>query len=114
MSKWWTACLRGLAVTLFAACVLSIAAGYFFPQWTDPYPPPSSTLLGTLLGVAIWVVSAGLGVLVVWLSIRRARERGEEPRCPNCGYALSGLRDARCPECGNPFDASWLSDNSKQ
>lgn len=26
-----------------------------------------------------------------------------KPVCPECGYLLRGLREARCPECGVPF-----------
>lgn len=29
-----------------------------------------------------------------------------EPRCPTCGYHLTGLPEPRCPECGERFDPS--------
>jgi predicted Zn-ribbon and HTH transcriptional regulator len=28
--------------------------------------------------------------------------------CPNCGYNLTGLREARCPECGSQFTLDEL------
>lgn len=31
---------------------------------------------------------------------------GPEPRCPECGYRVQGLREPRCPECGKALDRS--------
>ena len=31
-------------------------------------------------------------------------------KCPECGYALRGIRDPQCPECGFGFDAESLKD----
>lgn len=110
MTHAWTLWIRGLGVVLISAVLLSLTSSVLFPEWTDAYPPPPSSLPGTMLGIAVWVVAIGLGVFDLVLALRRARRRQEELRCGNCGYLLKGLRDPRCPECGTPFDPGLLKD----
>ncbi len=41
--------------------------------------------------------------------MRRLRMLGVNAiACPNCGYNLTGLREARCPECGGEFTIDQL------
>ena len=59
------------------------------------------------VGVLLLVLlTAGLTLFVVFLVWRNGYVRGwrrarqAAPRCPKCGYNLSGLTHCRCPECG--------------
>ncbi|HRX83997.1 MAG TPA: hypothetical protein P5572_03145 [Phycisphaerae bacterium] len=48
------------------------------------------------------IVALGGVALGVWLLRRglRGRRFGNEPRCPKCGYNLTGTSSDACPECG--------------
>jgi rubrerythrin len=58
----------------------------------------------------IWLI----GTAIIWRET--AKERGERLRhmgihtltCPNCGYNLTGLREAKCPECGAAYTLDQL------
>ena len=62
---------------------------------------------GVVFGVFVLVVlTTGLVLLAVMAVWRNGYARGwrasgrPEPRCPECGYNLTGLRRCRCSECG--------------
>lgn len=58
------------------------------------------TLVMSLLAIA------GIG-LVLELARRRWRNPTTGPRCPYCGYDVSGLEPAGfCPECGESYTPS--------
>lgn len=66
--------------------------------------------IGILVGVFLLVVlCAGLAMMGLYVVWRRGYVRGwhaarvDGPRCPGCGYNLSGLNQCRCPECGGEF-----------
>ena len=40
--------------------------------------------------------------------IRSRKGSAAVTHCPNCGYDLTGLPEARCPECGQPFSKPAL------
>ena len=70
-----------------------------------------------LVVAGVWVLVAlcvGLVLLVVFLIWRDGYIRGwrtarvHPPRCPGCGYNLSGLRQCRCPECGKEYTLEEL------
>ena len=75
-----------------------------------------SALFGGGLPPIAWV----LATVLIW------RETAEERMaritaagtdtvlCPNCGYNMTGLREARCPECGSVFTIDQLVSGQPQ
>jgi hypothetical protein len=55
--------IKGLLTTAFVCLLLSVAARYLLPQFTDSYPPPSKEeqVVGNILGIGIWMVSFIIG-----------------------------------------------------
>lgn len=73
--------------------------------------------LNAVINIGAWVLLALVGLLVafviflVWRDgyIRGWRTaRAHPPRCPDCGYNLSGLKQCRCPECGKEYTLEEL------
>ena len=66
--------------------------------------------VGTVTGPMLWLVATAF----VWRetaaerSARVAAANVDAVVCPNCGYNLTGLREARCPECGAQFTLDQL------
>lgn len=62
------------------------------------------------VGLFFFIVLTPLFVLFTVLSVRRGRPAAtaEEVPCPNCGYNLRGLKEARCPECGCEYTIEQL------
>jgi hypothetical protein len=58
----------------------------------------------------VWV----LMTVVVWRETtaerthRLAAAGADRIVCPMCGYAMTGLREARCPECGAAYTLEQL------
>ncbi len=73
-------------------------------------PDAVAITLGTLGWIASWLI----GTAFIWRET--AKERGERLRqlgihaiaCPDCGYNLTGLREAKCPECGAAYTLDQL------
>ncbi len=69
---------------------------------------------GIFVGTLAWVVNWLIGTAIIWRE--NAEERGERLRqlgthavaCPDCGYNLTGLREAKCPECGAAYTLDQL------
>lgn len=60
---------------------------------------------------------AGAVILLIWIPyVRGASTRAQitdsdgvvQISCPDCGYSMVGLREARCPECGSAFTLDEL------
>lgn len=67
---------------------------------------PVGVVAGVFLLVVICTGTAMLGLYIVWRRgyVRGWRaSRGAGPRCPRCGYNMTGLTRCRCPECGGEF-----------
>ncbi len=72
--------------------------------------PSFGVFLGTFAWAACWLI----GSAIIWRE--NAQERGERLRrlgihavaCPDCGYNLTGLREAKCPECGAAYTLDQL------
>ena len=79
-------------------------------------PPFGFVLFGGGVPPIAWV----LATVLIW------RETAEERMaritaagtdavlCPNCGYNMTGLREARCPECGSVFTIDQLVSGQPQ
>jgi hypothetical protein len=57
----------------------------------------------------IWLIATTL----LWRDTRheaavRLCRRPVAPSCPNCGYNMTGLREAPCPACGTPYTPGEL------
>lgn len=69
------------------------------------------TNVGVLLLILLTLLVAALFVFLVWRNgyVRGWRlARSAPPRCPACGYNLSGLTQCRCPECGREYTLEQL------
>ena len=66
--------------------------------------------LGGILSILLWLFAT----IFLWRETaveRAARVAGSGSSavaCPNCGYNLTGLGEARCPECGSRFTLDEL------
>ncbi len=99
---WDQASRRG---TLIAAAVLlgSACGSPWIPRTGDV--TEVLHYVGPLLGAAVWFAASAR----YW----QWREFGTQSiedrlRCPNCGYCLAGLNQARCPECGSVYTLEEL------
>lgn len=64
------------------------------------------------------VILAGVAVSLWLITTRWYRHCGGRPvvtprgevnvQCPECGYSLIGLQEARCPECGTRYTLDEL------
>jgi hypothetical protein len=69
---------------------------------------------GVLLAGMAWLVVWLTSVTLIWRETaaeRRARLRAlgiGTVHCPDCGYNMTGLKQARCPECGAEFTVDEL------
>lgn len=66
--------------------------------------------LAGLAWLASWIASTALSwreTAAERVSRLASRGGGAVP-CPDCGYDLTGLQEARCPECGNRFTLDEL------
>ena len=52
----------------------------------------------------IFLASLLLAGLVLLVRGLRGRRVGDEPRCRECGYNLTGITSSRCPECGGTIN----------
>lgn len=59
-----------------------------------------AAFLGSVLAPLLWLILS----VVFWSNTPEEEQAHPvEPRCPKCGYNLTGLRELRCPECGSQF-----------
>jgi len=89
LRTWWRACGWGTVVVPSLACMAALSCKSDECEFF--------ALLASLVLLALapaWLVRTELKIY------RRSRWR---PECPDCGYSLRGLREARCPECGGAF-----------
>lgn len=95
--------LWSLAVALGAAAMMPII------DWAVVN---EEEILMTAIGLA-----AGAVILLIWIPyVRGASTRKQitdsdgvvQISCPDCGYSMVGLREARCPECGSAFTLDEL------
>jgi succinate dehydrogenase hydrophobic anchor subunit len=63
--NWIRIAANGVAVCLLAGVLLSLVLRFFFPKIVD-----ARTVASKLYGIAIWLVSIGLGI---WHARKRAR-----------------------------------------
>ena len=69
-----------------------------------------ATFCGITATPLLWIV----GTIFYWRETpteraqRLARAGADTLTCPNCGYNLTGLREARCTECGAGFTLNDL------
>ena len=74
---------------------------------SDPF---GSVLLGGAIPPIAWV----LATVLIWQETADERMAQitaagtDTVVCPNCGYNMTGLREARCPECGSVFTIDQL------
>ena len=69
-------------------------------------------VVGVFLLAVLTTGLAMLGLFMVWRNgyVRGWRaSRSAPPKCPQCGYDLTGLTQCRCPECGREFGFEELT-----
>ena len=70
--------------------------------------------IGWFIAYLVWITAWIIGTALIWQE--NAKERGERLRrlgihavaCPDCGYNLTGLKEAKCPECGAVYTLDQL------
>lgn len=95
------AAVCALAVGLVVGVIVRFALGA---------PAFPAVLFGGAIPPIVWV----LATVLIWREtaeerIARISAAGTDAvLCPNCGYNMTGLREARCPECGSAFTLDQL------
>lgn len=67
------------------------------------YAAAGMSVVYLFVGIPLSIIGA---VLVIIAGVRLSRigpPLPAEPRCPQCGYNVTGLPENRCPECGTRF-----------
>ncbi|MCH8054080.1 MAG: hypothetical protein IH895_08475 [Planctomycetes bacterium] len=70
--------------------------------------------LAVIIGGMCWAVFWLGSTALIWREDRVERQRRLQAvstgviHCPNCGYNLTGLEQARCPECGSRYTLNEL------
>jgi len=104
---------RRLLQTLLALPFSLIPAGLAWTTGAHLMPNNDDTF-GIFIGTLAWITTWLIGTAIVWRE--NAQERGERLRqlgihavaCPDCGYNLTGLKEAKCPECGAAYTLDQL------
>jgi hypothetical protein len=96
----WLALLVLLAVLCAAA--VSVGVGMLTGEHFAYF-------LASVLAPLVWLT----GTVFVWRETRaerihRLEGAGPTVVCPQCGYNMTGLAEARCPECGNRYTLDQL------
>lgn len=108
----WSPQRIAMTATLIPMCM--VPAGVFFVICGLAYDRRHDPTLGLFVGTLTWAGAWLIGSALVWRE--NARERGERLRrlgihavaCPDCGYNLTGLKEAKCPECGAAYTLDQL------
>ena len=109
MVRWTPTRYAGVAVVFVGAAIVA-ALVHQFVVAIHPYFTEVGLVLAGLCWVMLWTAGTGF----VWRESRAERaERlanlgGPNLACPNCGYNLTGLHQARCPECGTEYTLDGL------
>ncbi len=107
----WTS--RRVGWTVGVVIISLIVAGLFYGLM-PLIVRYSAHELGIFVGSMAWAMSWLIGTSIIWQE--NSRERGERLRqlgihavaCPDCGYNLTGLKEAKCPECGAAYTLDQL------
>lgn len=107
----WSAIRVSLTIGLVPACLLCSGLIYYVTTLITRW---SAEELGILVGTFGWSATWLIGTALIWRE--NPQERGERLRrlgihavtCPDCGYNLTGLREAKCPECGAAYTLDQL------
>ncbi len=107
----WTPARRALTIlsVIWSVLIAAIIATFViltmrYRQWD------LAVVIGAMVWIVIWIPSTAL----VWRetnaerAARLGRYASQTLPCPECGYNLVGLRDARCPECGAQYTLDQL------
>jgi hypothetical protein len=78
--------------------------------WNNEWGQNELYLSGAILTPILWLI----GTILIWRPTNAEHagtlkgSTGATVCCPNCGYNLSGLTEARCPECGEKYTLDQL------
>ena len=73
---------------------------------------PPDVISQLMLAVPLWVLLAGIPLMVRLRHSLLVRKRRKAGQCVHCGYSLTGLTEPRCPECGTVSSASTTASES--
>ena len=98
---------RAVVVTTVGTLLL-LALPITATLWQSGNSEPLTVLMGAapVIGWGLWMAGT------IWLWPFRPDPIADpdfSPKCPSCGYLLTGLRATRCPECGHEptLDELW-------
>lgn len=109
-SVYWSASRRlGTLIATIVCIAMAFAVTFFIDQSTARWAGA-----GSMFGAIVWAYTWVPATLIIWrdrasdLGIKNGDIGSISPRCVNCGYNLTGLREARCPECGTQYTLDVL------
>lgn len=107
--RWTAHRTRGTWLAGVCAIAIGVAVGVIV-RFALQAPAFGGVLMGGGFPPIVWV----LATVLLWREtteerIARITAAGTDAvLCPNCGYNLTGLHEARCPECGSSFTLDQL------
>ncbi len=105
----WTSRRMGLtAIFLVGSVAVTAISGLMMV----PMHRPGELVI--IIACMVWAVIWFGGTPLVWVETKRERAQRlsavgiDAVACPNCGYNMTGLKEARCPECGAEYTIDQL------
>ena len=107
--RWTRQRIIGTLLVTLGAFVCGAIGAVFVYEFVE-----AEIALALLIGGGVVPIVWVLGTVLVWWEssqerLERLKSYGTDTVCCiNCGYNMTGLRDARCPECGSQFTLDEL------
>lgn len=84
-------------------------AGFISGNLAEPLDEAEPWIVMTALAVFAGVITAGIFALAPWVSTKLV-PTPRDTRCPACRYVLEGLVEPRCPECGIALTREFMGE----
>ncbi|MCZ6816087.1 MAG: hypothetical protein O7F76_05225 [Planctomycetota bacterium] len=106
----WTAGRRQMTIVAGLLALIPALLVNLIISATSRFVDEVAIVIGGLCWCSVWLALT----VFIWreTALERAKRLGEVSEsaiaCPNCGYNMTGLRQARCPECGTQYTLDEL------